>query len=199
VHFLHNGQWPQRIDNPMTFVLPDRIEPGEHAVLRFGMIPTQPGEYTGFVAFFTSDPDQPLVVLPFSAVARGETGSQETPGDAPVDVPPRLGECTGTDTVLSLEGPTIASANQSISIQVAVSPLAPLKQVKVWLDLAKGLDVVDGEVSWSGDLDASDLWRRQLVVSAAKPGSYAVQARLTGTTAEGTAVVDCQELSINVD
>jgi hypothetical protein len=199
MHFLYNGQWPQRIDNPMTFVLPERIEPGEEATLRFGMIPTQPGEYTGFVAFFTSDPHWPVVVLPFSAVAQGEAGSQNAPGEMPVDAPPRLGECTRTDAVLSLEGPTTAAVDQSISIQVAASPLAPLKQVEVRLDLSQGLHVVEGEVSWSGDLNASDVWRRQLVIAAAKPGSYLVQARLKGTTAEGTAVVDCQEQTINVD
>ena len=195
VHFLYEGQWPDRLDNPISFIFPDQIAPGGRSVLRFGLSPSRPGEYTGFVAFYTNDPDRSLVIVPFRGTAWGKADATDAPRDAP---PPPVEECGGTADILRLEVPESARANERVHILLYVTPASGLRHMEVHLVLPEGVTLLDGELLWTGELSASDLWQREVVVSAARPGTYAIQGRFQGSTVEGTSDSDCKELFLHV-
>jgi hypothetical protein len=205
-HFLRDGQWETEWNSPLNFVFPDQIAAGESASLVFNLAPSLPGEYSGFVAFYTNDPRHTLVVVPFRGVARGERVIPTPEGDSANPAAPQgdatdtsdtlvlVGGCNSTADILSLEGPDKVRPQESVRLRMLVTPSEDLKEAKVRFELPKGIKLVEGEPSWTGALQATASLEREIVVSAAQAGEYMINGYFEGRTADGQSHSDCKTL-----
>ena len=194
VHSLRDEQWENRANNPVSFTFPDRIAPGESAALVFSFNPTQVGEYTGFVAFYTNDPHHTLVVISFRGTSRDQSDSADSSPNTTIPIR----ECTSTSNVLALNGPDRLHPGELVDLSMFVSPSLDFQQVNVRFVLPDGIELVEGEVDWTGTLLASDSLERKIVVLAPHPGDYLITGLFEGLTTDGTRVSDCRTLLLIV-
>jgi len=194
VHFLRDGQWENRGNNPISFTFPDRIPPGETAPLVLSLNPTQVGEYTGFVAFYTNDPHHTLVVISFRGTVRDHGDSADSPTGA---ITP-IGECTSTEDILALDGPDGSHPGELVHLSMQASPSVDFEQVNAWFVLPDGIELIDGEVNWAGALLASESLEHKIVILTPYPGDYVITGLLEGLTTDRTPISDCRTLLLVV-
>ena len=202
VHFLRDGQWETEPNNPINFIFPEQIAPGQSEKLSFNLAPSLAGEYSGFVAFYTNDPQHTLVVVPFRGVARGEGEDRRgDPGSDAPDTPGTLllvGGCTNTADILSMEGSERARPQEAVHLTMFVSPSEDLQEVAIRFDLPEGIKLVEGNTEWTGTLRATDALELKIVVSAPQAGEYVISGRLEGQTTGGQPQSDCKTLLLIV-
>lgn len=205
VHFLHDGQWDSNVGDPVTFMLPGEIPAGESQELVVGFNPTAAGDYTGLAAFYTNDPDNTLVVIPFSGSGKAEGDAFDAPGAAlppdgqTIDTPEGAGgECVSAAGIVALEGPESVRPGEPALITLYLSPSADLVRAKAHFILPEGLDLADGEVEWTGALAATDAFARAISVRARHPGEFTILGSLEGELSNGSAVSDCMALQLVV-
>jgi hypothetical protein len=205
VHFLHDGQWDSNVGDPITAMLPGEIPAGESQELTFGFNPTAAGSYTGFAAFYTNDPDNTLVVIPFSGSGKGEgdaaneSGAALAPDGQAVEPPEGSGGgCESSTGMVALEGPASVRPGEPASITLYLSPLADLEEATAYFVLPDGLDLADGEVEWTGALAATEAFARAISIRARHPGQFTITGNLEGQLSDGTTVFDCAALQLAV-
>jgi len=65
-YYLRDGRAPEEAEaGPVSFIFPDQIEPGMSNEIIFTFLPTKEGDYVGFEALYTNDPEHILVVISF--------------------------------------------------------------------------------------------------------------------------------------
>lgn len=65
-HYLRDGRAPEGMEaSPISFGFPGQVQPGTSEEITLTFLPSKPGNYIGFEAFYTNDPDNILVVIPF--------------------------------------------------------------------------------------------------------------------------------------
>ena len=65
-YYLRDGHAPEGLEaSPVSFIFPDQIEPGTSDEIVFAFLPSRAGDYAGFEAFYTNDPEHILVVISF--------------------------------------------------------------------------------------------------------------------------------------
>ena len=65
-YYLRDGQAPEGMEvSPISFGFPDQVRPGTSEEITLTFLPSKPGNYIGFKAFYTSDPEHILVIIPF--------------------------------------------------------------------------------------------------------------------------------------
>lgn len=65
-YYLRDGRAPEGLEaGPVSFIFPDQIEPGTSDEISFAFVPSKEGNYVGFEAFYTNDPEHILVVISF--------------------------------------------------------------------------------------------------------------------------------------
>lgn len=70
-YYLRDGRAPEGEVSPISFGFPDQVQPGTSAEITLTFLPSKPGNYIGFEAFYTNDPENILVVISF----KGKGGS----------------------------------------------------------------------------------------------------------------------------
>jgi hypothetical protein len=194
IHFLHDGQWPNATNSPLTFTLPDRIAPGQNAKLFFSFNPSQAGDYTGLVGIYTNDPHNTLFVVSF----RGTASSTDVPGESsPVTANP-TNACTGEGGTLAWNGPDASKPGQPVDLSLVASPSVDFKSANIRLVLPDGVELMDGETEWTGLLLASDAFEYKIVILVSRPGDYVITGLFEGFTADEILVSDCKSLTLAI-
>ena len=65
-YYLRDGRPPEGMEvGPISFGFPEQVQPGTSEEITLTFLPSKPGNYIGFEAFYTNDPENILVVISF--------------------------------------------------------------------------------------------------------------------------------------
>jgi len=90
------------------------------------------------------------------------------------------------DIRLDFSGPPFL--NETVELAVTVSPAQDVSNVVIQIVLPEGIELVEGNLGWEGDLSAHQRLQQGVVVKVVKVGSYEIQASVEGLTPDGQLV-----------
>ncbi|MBM3301758.1 MAG: hypothetical protein FJY85_17635, partial [Deltaproteobacteria bacterium] len=130
-----------------------------------------------------------MISIPVSSSASAKSTSG-LPDSTPIDS--ALGDFF--DVRLDFSGPPLL--NEAAELVVTVSPAQDVSNVVIHIILPEGIELIEGDLRWEGNLFAHQQLQRKVVVKVVNVGSYEIQASVEGLTADGQMVRQSKQLYV---